>query len=98
MNRVLWLVLLWPALATAWEEESALGFIVAHRALLQAQRAVVASYQPPSLTRRVLEPTSLPSTRPRASFWNWRAACWKAGCSNPRRWSWMQPLTPWTRR
>ena len=60
MNRGLLLVLLgWPALAAAWEEEPALGFIVAHSPLLQAQRAVVASYQPPSLTRRVLEHTSV---------------------------------------
>ena len=53
------LVLLWPALAAAWEEEPALGFIVAHSPLLQAQRAVVASYQPPTLTRRVMEHTSV---------------------------------------
>ena len=52
-------LLLWPALAAAWEEEPALGFIVAHSPLLQAQRAVVASYQPPTLTRRVLEHTSV---------------------------------------
>ena len=52
-------LLSWPALAAAWEEEPALGFIVAHSPLLQAQRAVVASYQPPSLTRRVLEHTSV---------------------------------------
>ena len=60
MNRGLWLALLgWPALAAAWEEEPALGFIVAHSPLLQAQRAVVASYQPPSTLRRVLEHTSV---------------------------------------
>jgi hypothetical protein len=53
------LALLWPALAGAWEEERALAFIVAHSPLLQAQRAVVASYQPPSLTRRVMEHTSI---------------------------------------
>ena len=58
MNRGLLLVLLWPALAAAWEEEQALAFIVAHSPLLQAQRAVVASYQPPTLTRRVMEHTS----------------------------------------
>ena len=58
MNRGLLLALLWPALAAAWEEEPALGFIVAHSPLLQAQRAVVASYQPPSLTHRVLEHTA----------------------------------------
>ena len=59
MKPGLLLVLLgWTALAAAWEEEPALGFIVAHSPLLQAQRAVVASYQPPSLTRRVLEHTS----------------------------------------
>ena len=60
MKRGLLLALLsWPALAVAWEEEPALGFIVAHSPLLQAQRAVVASYQPPGLTRRVLEHTSV---------------------------------------
>ena len=60
MNRGLWLVLLWlPTVAAAWEEEPALGFIVAHSPLLRAQRAVVASYQPPSLTHRVLEHTSV---------------------------------------
>jgi hypothetical protein len=60
VNRGLWLVLLWlPTVAAAWEEEPALGFIVAHSPLLQAQRAVVASYQPPSLTRRVLEHTAV---------------------------------------
>jgi hypothetical protein len=60
VKRGLLLALLgWPALAAAWEEEPALGFIVAHSPLLQAQRAVVASYQPPSLTRRVLEHTSV---------------------------------------
>jgi hypothetical protein len=53
------LALLWPALAGAWEEEQALAFIVAHSPLLQAQRAVVASYQPPSLTRRVMEHTAI---------------------------------------
>ena len=59
MNRALCLALLWPALALAWEEEQALAFIVAHSPLLHAQRAVVASYQPPSLTRRVMEHTSV---------------------------------------
>ena len=59
MKRGLLLALLWPALAAAWEEEPALGFIVAHSPLLQAQRAAVASYQPPTLTRRVLEHTSV---------------------------------------
>ena len=58
MKRRLCLALLWPVLAGAWEEEQALAFIVAHSPLLQAQRAVVASYQPPSLTRRVMEHTS----------------------------------------
>ena len=59
MKRGLLLALLgWPALAAAWEEEPALSFIVAHSPLLQAQRAVVASYQPPGTLRRVLEHTS----------------------------------------
>ena len=59
MKRSLSLALLWPALALAWEEEPALAFIVAHSPLLQAQRAVVASYQPPGIGRRVLEHTSV---------------------------------------
>ncbi|MER2626635.1 MAG: hypothetical protein ABTS22_22220, partial [Accumulibacter sp.] len=59
MKRGLGLALLWPALAVAWEEEQALAFIVAHSPLLQAQRAVVASYQPPGIGRRVLEHTSV---------------------------------------
>jgi len=59
MKRGLWLALLWPVLAGAWEEEQALAFIIAHSPLLQAQRAIVASYQPPSLTRRVMEHTSV---------------------------------------
>ena len=59
MRRGLGLALLWPALAGAWEEEQALAFIVAHSPLLQAQRAVVASYRPPGIGRRVLEHTSV---------------------------------------
>ena len=59
MRRGLCLALLWPALAAAWEEEPALGFIVAHSPLLQAQRAVVAAYQPPGTLRRVLEHTAV---------------------------------------
>lgn len=59
MRRSLLLMLLWPALAGAWEEEPALAFIVAYSPLLQAQRAVMASYQPPTLTRRVMEHTSV---------------------------------------
>ena len=58
MKRGLGLALLWPLLAGAWEEEPALGFIVAHSPLLQAQRAVVASYQPPGTLRRVMEHTA----------------------------------------
>ena len=58
MNRGLWLVLLWPALAAAWEEEPALAFILAYNPVVQAQRHATASYQPPTLTRRVLEHTS----------------------------------------
>jgi len=58
MKRAACLALLLPIQAWAWEEEPALAFIVAHSPLLQAQRAVVAAYQPPSLTRRVMEHTS----------------------------------------
>lgn len=58
MNRGLWLVLLWPALAAAWDEEPALAFILAYHPVVQAQRQATASYQPSSLTRRVLEHTA----------------------------------------
>ena len=59
MNRGLWLVLLgWPALAAAWEEEAALAFILAYHPVVVAQRQVAVAYQPPTLTRRVLEHTS----------------------------------------
>ena len=59
MRRGLSLALLWPALAMAWEEEQALAFIVAHSPLLQAQRAVVAAYQPSSFGRQLAEHTSV---------------------------------------
>ena len=58
MNRGLGLVLLWPALAAAWEEEPALAFILAYNPVVVAQRQVATAYQPPSLTRRVLEHTA----------------------------------------
>jgi len=54
----LWLVLLWPALAGAWEEEPALAFILAYHPVVTAQRAVASAYQPPTWTRRVMEHTS----------------------------------------
>ena len=50
--------LLWPALGGAWEEEPALAFILAYHPVVQAQRQATASYQPPTLTRRVMEHTS----------------------------------------
>ena len=59
MNRSLCLGLLCPALAFAWDEEQALSFIVAHSPLLQAQHAVVASYRPPTLSRQLIEHTSV---------------------------------------
>ena len=58
MNRGLLLVLLWPALAAAWEEEPALAFILAYNPVVTAQRQATAAYQPPTLTRRVLEHTA----------------------------------------
>ena len=58
MNRGLLLALLWPALAGAWEEEPALAFILAYHPVVTAQRQATASYQPPTLTRRVMEHTS----------------------------------------
>ena len=42
----------------AWEEEPALAFILAYNPVVQAQRQATASYQPPTLTRRVLEHTA----------------------------------------
>ena len=53
------LALLWPALAGAWEEEPALAFILAYHPVVAAQRQATASYQLPTLTRRVLEHTSV---------------------------------------
>ncbi len=50
--------LLLPAVALAWEEEQAIAFILAYHPVVTAQRTVAASYQPPTLTRRVLEHTS----------------------------------------
>lgn len=58
MNRGLGLALLWPALAVAWEEEPALAFILAYNPVVTAQRQATAAYQPPTLTRRVLEHTA----------------------------------------
>lgn len=60
MKRRLWLLLLlWPALTRAWEEEQALAFILAYNPVVTAQRGATATYQPPSLTRRVMEHTSV---------------------------------------
>lgn len=58
-RRWLSLVLLWPSLALAWDEEQALAFITAHNPLLHAQHAVVTSYRPPKLGRQLLEHTSV---------------------------------------
>ena len=58
MKRGLGLALLWPALAVAWEEEPALAFILAYNPVVTAQRQATAAYQPPTLTRRVLEHTA----------------------------------------
>ena len=58
MRRSLLLMLLWPALAAAWEEEPTLAFILAHNPVVIAQRQATEAYQPPSLTRRVMEHTS----------------------------------------
>jgi len=55
----LWLVLaLVSPVAAAWDEEPALAFILAYHPVVQAQRQATASYQPPSLSRRVMEHTS----------------------------------------
>ncbi len=59
MKRGLWFSLLWPALAGAWEEEPTLAFILAHNPVVIAQRDATKAYQPPSLTRRVMEHTSV---------------------------------------
>lgn len=61
MNRqrlVLLAGLLLPTGAWAWEEEQAIAFILAYHPVVTAQRAVATAYQPPSLTRRVMEHTS----------------------------------------
>lgn len=58
MKRGVWFALLWPALAAAWEEEPAIAFILAHNPVVIAQRQATEAYQPPSLTRRVMEHTS----------------------------------------
>ena len=47
-----------PGAGAAWEEEPALAFILAYNPVVVAQRQVAAAYQPPSLTRRVLEHTA----------------------------------------
>ena len=59
MRRGLLVVLLWPALAGAWEEEQALAFILAYHPVITAQRGATAAYQPPTWTRRVMEHTSV---------------------------------------
>lgn len=60
MKRGLWLgVLLLPTVAAAWEEEPAIAFILAYNPVVTAQRQATASYQPPTLTRRVMEHTSV---------------------------------------
>jgi hypothetical protein len=58
MKRGLLLVMLLPTVAAAWEEEPALAFILAYHPVVTAQREVATAYQPPSLTRRVMEHTS----------------------------------------
>ena len=56
----LWLVLaLVSPVAAAWDEEPALAFILAYHPVVAAQRQATAAYQPPTLTRRVLEHTSV---------------------------------------
>ncbi|MCB1826546.1 MAG: hypothetical protein KDJ54_18990 [Candidatus Competibacteraceae bacterium] len=58
MNRGLLFVLLWPALAAAWEEEPAIAFILAYNPVVQAQRHATAAYRPPGGLRRVMEHTA----------------------------------------
>ena len=56
----LWLVLaLVSPVAAAWDEEPALAFILAYHPVVAAQRQATTAYQPPTLTRRVLEHTSV---------------------------------------
>ncbi|MCC8986361.1 MAG: hypothetical protein LM523_01385 [Candidatus Contendobacter sp.] len=50
--------LLFSTGARAWEEEQAIAFILAWHPVVMAQRTVAASYQPPSLTRRLMEHTA----------------------------------------
>ena len=54
------LLLLFPALAGAWEEQRVLDFIMAHNPVLRAYHLVTAEYTPPRGTLgRVLEHTSV---------------------------------------
>ncbi|HRF63904.1 MAG TPA: hypothetical protein PK708_13605 [Candidatus Competibacter sp.] len=59
MKRGFCLALLCPALASAWDEEQALAYILAYHPVVTAQHRATAAYQPPKLGRRLLEHTSV---------------------------------------
>ena len=59
MRQFLWLALLWPSLALAWDEEQALAYILAYHPVVTAQHHATAAYQPPKLGRQLLEHTSV---------------------------------------
>ncbi|MBL8253563.1 MAG: hypothetical protein JNJ76_08185 [Candidatus Competibacter sp.] len=54
-----WLLLCWPGLASAWDEEQALAFILAYHPVVTAQHHATAAYRPPKLGRQLLEHTSV---------------------------------------
>ena len=54
-----WVLLCWPSLALAWDEEQALAYILAYHPVVTAQHHATAAYQPPKLGRQLLEHTSV---------------------------------------
>lgn len=54
-----WVLLCWPSLALAWDEEQALAYILAYHPVVTAQHQATAAYQPPKLGRQLLEHTSI---------------------------------------
>ncbi|MFZ1862426.1 MAG: hypothetical protein WAV81_17440 [Candidatus Competibacter sp.] len=56
---LLWLALLLPSSAMAWDEEQALAFILAYHPIVAAQHQVTTAYRPPKLGQQLLEHTSV---------------------------------------
>lgn len=59
MKLICCIALFFPAMASAWDEEQALAYILAWHPVVAAQRHATAAYQPPGLGRQVLEHTSV---------------------------------------